>query len=86
MSIDGEYVTSDQLIELISDIEYFEEFRVFFGELIKDDFLFELGKRLKSGSLQDLVIRKAIETKNSAFNILFSRQLHSLTFLNLDEC
>ena len=87
ISLDGENVKSVQIIEMVQNVvNNFEEFGFYFGEKLKDLFLVELAKKVSSKSLKKLVIRKAFKLTNNAFELFFSKQLHSLTHLNLDEC
>ena len=71
--LDGEGVYSNKFLEVIEDVNYFEELCIMFGEYLDDPFILELSKKARSEHLRSLVMRKATEVTNQAFEIFFAK-------------
>lgn len=59
---------------------------VFFGEGLEASFILELATKVTSDLTRKVVIRKARDVTNLAFEVFFAKTLSSLVTLKLDEC
>ncbi|CDW74711.1 f-box lrr-repeat protein 2 [Stylonychia lemnae] len=84
--VDGEYVKAQQFVELIQNLKNIQELGIFFGQKLKDSFLFELNQKVTGESLRIFKMRKAYKVNNQILNLFFTRCFPNLRKLKLDEC